>query len=89
MAFGAGSRAVVRRVLGRGLLLTAIGLGIGVGLALAASRVMQSLLFEVSSTDPASLIGVALLVSAAAAVASIIPARRATRVDPVVALRSE
>jgi ABC-type antimicrobial peptide transport system permease subunit len=73
----------------RGLAMAGIGLVFGWALAVAASRVMESLLFEVSPTDPLTLAGVALLVAVAAAAASTIPAVRATRVDPVEALKKE
>jgi putative ABC transport system permease protein len=89
MAFGARSNNVVLSVVGRGLLMGVIGLGIGLAITLATSRVVESLLFEVSPTDPTTLAGVALLVVTAAVAASTIPARRATRVDPAEALRQE
>jgi ABC-type antimicrobial peptide transport system permease subunit len=89
MAFGAGSNNVLYSVVLRGLKMAAAGLGIGLAITLAASRLMESLLFEVSPTDPTTLIGVALLVTAAAVAASTIPAYRATKVDPAEALRQE
>jgi predicted permease len=87
MALGAGAGTVVRGVLQRGLLMAGAGLALGLAAAFAGSRVVRSLLFEVSPMDPATLGGVAVLVLAAAMFASWIPARRASRVDPVEALR--
>ncbi|MBA2269728.1 MAG: hypothetical protein H0W20_03905 [Chthoniobacterales bacterium] len=69
--------------------LLAIGLVIGFLGALATSRVLRSLLFEVSATDPLIYVGVALLLGISAAVACWIPARRAARVDPIITLRAE
>ena len=89
MALGAGKTTVMRGVVGRGLLLTLIGLAVGFAIAHAFSRLMESLLFEVSPTDPATLVGVALLVAFAAVTASSFPAYRATKVDPTEALRQE
>jgi putative ABC transport system permease protein len=89
MAFGAGSTNVLYSVVLRGLKMAAAGLGLGLAITLAASRLMESLLFEVSPTDPTTLVGVAALVAAAAIAASYVPARRATRVDPAEALRQE
>jgi putative ABC transport system permease protein len=89
MALGAGRTAVVRLILSNGLWLTAIGAVVGIAGALGVSRWMRSLMFEVSPTDPRA-IGIAVgLVMLVALVASYAPARRATRVDPLAALRSE
>jgi putative ABC transport system permease protein len=71
------------------LTLAAIALLIGLAGALALSRVLQSLLFEVTPTDPLTLTLVCLVVLAVSALAAIMPARRATRIDPLVALRYE
>jgi ABC-type antimicrobial peptide transport system permease subunit len=68
---------------------TAIGVAIGIGGAIALTRTMQSLLFGVSTTDPMTLAGVVLLLAAVSVFACWIPARRATKVDPLVALRYE
>jgi predicted permease len=87
MALGAGASDVLRSVLRRGLAMAGIGLAIGLALALAGSRVIRSLLFEVSPADPLTLASVALLVTVATLIASYLPARRATKVDPVSALR--
>jgi predicted permease len=89
MALGAGRRDVVRLVVGRGLGLAAVGIGAGVAGALALTRLMRPLLFEVAPTDAASFAGVTATLLAVAAVASYLPARRATRVDPMAALRQE
>jgi putative ABC transport system permease protein len=74
---------------GKGLKLALIGLTIGVAAALAATRVLSSLLYGVTAADPATFVGVSLLLAAVAAAASWLPARRAARVDPMVALRHE
>ena len=89
MALGAAPGDIVRRVLQRSLALAATGLLAGLLVALALSRLLASLLFGVGATDPATYIGVSGLLLLVSAVASWIPARRATRVDPVSALRSE
>jgi putative ABC transport system permease protein len=89
MALGAESPDVLRLVLRRGLRLTWVGLVIGLAGALALGRALQSLLFEVSASDPLTLAAVAALLSLVAALASYWPARRATRVDPLIALRYE
>jgi putative ABC transport system permease protein len=80
---------VLRIVLRRGLLLACLGLALGMAGALALGRVVQSLLFATSPADAVTLVGVAFLLLAVALVASYLPARRATRVDPTVALRYE
>ena len=87
MALGAEAGTVVRAVLQRGLVMAGAGLALGLAAAYAGSRVVRSLLFEVSPMDPVTLVGVAVLVLGAAMLASWIPARRASRVDPVEALR--
>jgi predicted permease len=89
MALGASAPHVLRLVLSQGMLTTAIGLAIGMTGALVLTRAMQSLLFGVSPTDPITLLEVALLLALAALLACYIPARRATKVDPMVALRYE
>jgi len=76
-------------VLREAMLLVAIGLLIGIPLALAGTRVLHSFLFGLKSTDPLSLVAVVLLLGTVAAVAGFIPARRAARIDPMVALRYE
>jgi putative ABC transport system permease protein len=89
MALGAGAGTVVRAVLQRGLVMAGAGLALGLAAAYAGSRVVRSLLFEVSPMDPVTLGGVAVLVLGATMLASWIPARRASRVDPVEALRDQ
>lgn len=89
MALGAQAVDVLKLVVGQGLKLTLVGMVIGLGAALAVTRVMETLLYEVSATDPLTFIAIALLLVGVALVASFIPARRATRVDPIVALRYE
>jgi predicted permease len=89
MALGARAGDVLILVLSQSLWAAAGGVAIGAVGAAALTRTMRSLLFGVSATDPLTFAGVALLLAAAAFVASYLPARRATRVDPLVALRSE
>jgi len=89
IALGASSTSVRRLVVGRGLVLVFGGLGLGVMGAFALTRFMSTLLYGVTPTDPLTFSGVAAVLLAAAAVASYLPARRATRVDPIIALRAE
>jgi predicted permease len=89
MALGAGRETVLRSVMVHGLTLALIGLAAGLAAALVLTRLMKALLFEVRPNDPATLAGVAVLITAIAAAASLVPAFRATRVDPIVALRDE
>jgi putative ABC transport system permease protein len=89
LAMGAQQNDVVRMVLADGLKLATAGVGIGVFGAFALTRVMASLLYEVSPADPATFVGVPVLLALAAVAASYVPALRATRVDPVLALRHE
>ena len=89
MALGAQTRDVLRLVVGQGMTMTVIGLGIGVGGAFALTRVMATLLFSVSATDPMIFVVVPILLGGVALGACLAPARRATKVDPMVALRYE
>jgi len=89
MALGAERALVLRGVMGYGLKLTCIGLAAGLAGALVLTRLMETLLFGVRPSDPATLAGVAALITAVSAAASLVPAIRATRVDPMVALRDE
>jgi len=89
VALGAQSRDVLGLVLKEALRLTLFGVALGLAGAFAATRVLRSLLFEVKPTDPATFICLSLLLMFVALLASYIPARRATRVDPLVALRWE
>ena len=89
LALGATGDRVLRMVVGQGLALAGIGALVGLLGALFATRGMQSLLFEVSATDPAIYAGVALVLVAVAALASYLPARRAARTDPQLVLRGE
>ena len=89
MALGADRSAIMWLILGRGLALSAAGAAIGIGLALGLTRVMESLLFSVSPRDPGTFVAVPVLLVAVALAACYLPARRAIRVDPVTALRTE
>ena len=89
MALGAERSAVLRMIFGHGLVLTVSGVIVGLIGAFALTRVMRSLLFEVSVSDPMTFAAVPLVLSAAALAASYIPAHRATRIEPLVALRDE
>jgi len=89
VALGAHSRNILGLILARGATLTATGVGIGVGASLLLTRLMGSLLFGVSPFDPLTFATVALVLTFVALAACYIPARRATRVDPMVALRFE
>ena len=89
MALGAQRSAVLRLVLHGGMRLALLGACVGLALALALGRFLQSLLFGMRATDPPTLIGVSLLLLLVSLAACYVPARRATRVDPIVALRSD
>jgi putative ABC transport system permease protein len=89
LAMGAGSGDVFKLVVGEGMALALAGLALGLAVAWAVTRLLSSLLFGVTTTDPVTFAGVSFVLAAVALVAVYIPARRATRVDPLVALRYE
>jgi len=89
VALGAKASDVLKMVLGQGTKMAAIGVGIGLAGAFALTRVMSTLLFEVSVTDPATFAAVVALLALVTLLACYIPARRATKVDPIIALRRE
>jgi ABC-type antimicrobial peptide transport system permease subunit len=89
MALGAQQSDVMRLVLGEGMLVILVGLGVGFAGSLASTRFLSGLLFGVTATDPLTFAGVIILLAVVALVACYIPARRAVRVDPLIALRYE
>ena len=89
MALGARASDVLALVVGQGMLLTATGIAVGLLGAFAITRVLEKFLWGVRPTDPVTFIVVSLLLAAVALLASYLPARRATDVDPMVALRYE
>ena len=89
MALGAARGRVLRLVIGQGMVLAGIGIVIGLVGAFALTRLLTNQLYSITPTDPATFVGVSLLLASIALVATLVPALRATRVDPVVALREE
>jgi putative ABC transport system permease protein len=89
MAVGAGRRDVLLLILGESLKMSGAGVLIGLVAAFGLTRLMSTMLFGVKATDPLTFVGVAVVLTAVAVAASLIPAFRATRVDPTVALRYE
>jgi putative ABC transport system permease protein len=89
MALGAQRRDVVRMVLGEGLRVALLGVAVGIAAALGLTHLMTQMIFGVRAVDPLTFAGVAILLTFVALAACYIPARRAMRVDPIVALRYE
>ncbi|MGH9579897.1 MAG: FtsX-like permease family protein, partial [Terriglobales bacterium] len=89
MALGAQSRDILRLVLANGALMTVAGLVVGAGAAMGLTRFLDALLFQVKATDAATFVGASVVLALVALLACYIPARRAMRVDPVIALRYE
>ena len=89
MALGATRRGILVLVLGRGLALTGIGAALGLAGALAAARLLESFLFGIRATDPITVAGAALALGTTAALACLVPSLRASRVDPLEALRCD
>lgn len=89
VALGAERRDVLGLVMQRGMMLTGAGLAIGIAAALALGRIVTGLLYGIAPTDAPTLLAVAVFVAAVAMLATYLPARRAMRVDPIVALRAE
>jgi putative ABC transport system permease protein len=89
MALGAGRRDVLSLVVGQGMRLALVGIAIGLAASFTLTRLMESLLFGVSATDPGTFVMIAGTLGTVAFLACYVPARRAARVDPMVALRHE
>jgi len=89
LALGAKHRDVIRLVVRQGIVLSLIGITIGLGIGAVVTRSLSTFLFGVSPFDPKAFLGVTVVLLLAAVTASYFPARRATRVDPITALRSE
>jgi ABC-type antimicrobial peptide transport system permease subunit len=89
MALGAQRRRVMNLVVGQGILLAISGAMVGIGASLGVTRYLKSMLYDIHANDPATIAGVSILLTLVAVAACYIPARRAMRVDPMVALRYE
>ena len=89
IALGATTGSILRLVLGEGLILTGLGIVLGLATAVAASRLLASMLFQVRPNDPLVYLSVAVLMGAVALVAGYVPARRASKIDPLSAIRQE
>jgi len=89
MAIGAQRRDVFRLVIGRGMVLVLIGVALGLIASFSLTRLMRTMIFGVAPTDPATFVTIAILLTSVALVACYVPGRRATKVDPLVALRYE
>ena len=89
MALGAQVGDVLRLVVRQGIALAVVGAAVGIGVALGVTRYLTSMLYDVRANDPVTIIAVAVLLALVALAACYIPARRATRVDPIIALRYE
>ena len=89
MALGASRSTVLGLVMGEGMRLAAIGLGIGLAIAIAVTRLMRGMLMDVSPTDVPTILGVSAVLAIVAMLATLIPPGRATRIDPILAIRHE
>jgi len=89
VAVGAHSTDILKLIVGQAMLLTLLGITIGLGASVALTRLLESLLFDVSTTDPLTFVVISSVLSAVALAACFVPALRATRVDPMIALRYE
>ena len=89
MALGAQRRGVLKLVVGQGIVLAITGAIVGIGVSLGVTRYLESMLYDIQANDPVTIVGVVILLTLVAGAACYVPARRATRVDPMVALRYE